>query len=57
MLKHPEQREKLKIPISFNKLKEYSEAKVERPSDNNISWKSNFNVAKLKISSNLIVDH
>ena len=55
MLKHPEQREKLGVPISFRKIKEYAEAKISRPSDNNTGWKSNFSIAKIKISSNLML--
>lgn len=55
MLKHPDQREKLNIPISFRKLKEYSEAKVTRLSDNNLQWKTNWNSSKIKISSNLMI--
>lgn len=55
MLKHPEQREKLGISTVFRKIKEYSEAKVSRPSDNNKQWKSNFNASKLRISSNLMI--
>lgn len=55
MLKHPEQREKLGVSIPFRKTKEYSEARISRPSDNNVNWKSNWNISKLKISSNLMI--
>lgn len=55
MLKHPEQREKLKVSIPFRKIKEYAEANVIRPSDNNLAWKTNWNISKLKISNNLMI--
>ena len=55
MLKHPEQREKLNISLPFRKLKEYAEAKVARPSENSISWKTNWNISKIKISANLMI--
>ena len=55
ILKHPEQREKLNISISFRKLKEYAEDKVTRPSDNSNQWKSNFNLAKLRLSNGLVI--
>jgi len=55
MLKHPEQREKLSIPICFKKSKEYAEDKINRPSDENWEWKKNWNVGKIRISNNLMI--
>lgn len=55
LLKHPEQREKLGIPIPFRKLKEYGEERIERPSDDNWDWKRQFNLSKLRISTNLMI--
>lgn len=55
ILKHPEQREKLGIPISFKKTKEYAEAYINRPSDENWEWKKNWNFAKIRISNNLMI--
>ena len=39
ILKHPEQKEKLNIPISFRRIKEYAEEQVQRPSDGDYEWK------------------
>lgn len=55
ILKHPEQREKLRIPISFKKIKEYAEDRINRPSDENWEWKKNWNFSKIRISNNLMV--
>ena len=55
ILKHPEQKEKLNIPISFRRLKEYAEEKVVRPSDDDVEWKTNFKRNKLAISNNLYI--
>jgi hypothetical protein len=55
ILKHPEQREKLRIPISFRKTKEYAEDRINRPSDENWEWKKNWNFAKIRISNNLMI--
>jgi len=55
ILKHPEQREKLGIAISFKKTKEYAEAHIIRPSDYDWEWKKNWNFSKIKISNNLMV--
>lgn len=55
ILKHPELREKLGIPVAFRKLKEYSEDTVRRPSDEDSEWKRDWNLSKLKISNNLMI--
>ena len=55
ILKHPEQREKLNIPISFRRIKEYAEEQVQRPSDGDFEWKMNWNKNKLSISNNLYI--
>jgi hypothetical protein len=55
ILKHPEQREKLGIPISFRKMKEYAEENIVRPSDENLDWKRTFNHSKIKLSANLML--
>ena len=55
ILKHPEQRQKLNIPISFRRIKEYAEKKITRPSDNDLRWKNNFQKNKLIISNNLYI--
>lgn len=55
ILKHPEQREKLSIPVQFRKIKEYAEEKVTRPSDGNADWKTSWNRNKLTISNNLYI--
>jgi len=55
ILKHPEQRSRLEIPISFLKIKDYGEAKVTRPSDTDWEWKRNWRIARLKISNNLMI--
>lgn len=55
ILKHPEQREKLGISVSFRKTKEYAQDVICRPSDDNWEWKKNWNITKIKISNNLIV--
>ena len=55
ILKHPEQRQKLNIPISFERIKEYAEQKITRPSDDDLRWKSNFQKNKLIISNNLYI--
>lgn len=55
ILRHPEQREKLGIPILFKRIKEYAEFQVVRPSDDNWSWKQNWNVSKIRISNNLMI--
>ena len=55
ILKHPEQRQKLNIPISFRRIKEYAEERITRPSDDDIQWKSKFQKNKLSISNNLYI--
>lgn len=55
ILKHPEQREKLGIPVCFRKIKEYAEEKIVRPSDENWEWKKNWNISKIRISNNLMI--
>jgi hypothetical protein len=55
MLKHPEQRQKLLIPITFRKLKEYAEEKITRPSDNNSEWKRKWIGSRLKIANSLMI--
>jgi hypothetical protein len=55
MLKHPEQREKLGISVSFRKMKEYAQEIIIRPSDDNREWKKKFNFSKIKISTNLML--
>ena len=55
ILKHPEQRQKLNIPISFRRIKEYAEEKITRPSDDDIQWKTKFQRNKLSISNNLYI--
>jgi hypothetical protein len=55
ILKHPELREKLGIPVPFRKLKEYSEDTVKRPSDEDSDWKRDWNLSKLRISNNLMI--
>lgn len=55
VLKHPEQREKLGIPVFFRKTKEYAQEIIIRPSDENKEWKKKFGYAKIKISSNLML--
>lgn len=55
LLKHPEQREKLGIAVSFKKFKEYAQETIVRPSDDSTEWKKNFNLSKIKISSNLMM--
>ena len=55
ILKHPEQKEKLNIPISFRRIKEYAEEQVQRPSDGDYEWKMNWNKNKISISNNLYI--
>ena len=55
ILKHPEQKEKLNIPISFRRIKEYAEEQVQRPSDGDYDWKMNWNKNKISISNNLYI--
>jgi hypothetical protein len=55
ILKHPEQKEKLNIPISFRRIKEYAEEQVQRPSDKDYDWKMNWNKNKISISNNLYI--
>ena len=55
ILKHPEQREKLSIPIQFRRIKEYAEEQVTRPSDGDVEWKTSWNRNKLTISNNLYI--
>jgi hypothetical protein len=55
MLKHPEQRHKLLIPITFRKIKEYGEQKITRPSDNNTEWKRKWIGSRLKIANSLMI--
>jgi hypothetical protein len=55
ILKHPEQREKLGIPVSFRKIKEYAQESIVRPSDENLDWKRTFNHSKIKLSANLML--
>ena len=55
ILKHPEQKEKLNIPISFRRIKEYAEEQVKRPSDGDYEWKMNWNKNKISISNNLYI--
>jgi hypothetical protein len=55
MLKHPEQRLKLMIPVGFRKIKEYGEQEVSRPSDNKKDWKRRFISSKLKIANSLMI--
>ena len=55
ILKHPEQRQKLNIPIPFKRIKEYAEQKITRPSDDDLRWKSSFQKNKLIISNNLYI--
>jgi hypothetical protein len=55
MLKHPEQRLKLMIPVGFRKIKEYGEQRISRPSDNNKEWKKKFLASKLKIANSLMI--
>ncbi len=55
MLKHPEQRIKLMIPVGFRKIKEYGEQRVSRPSDNNKEWKKKFISSKIKIANSLMI--
>ena len=55
ILKHPEQKEKLNIPISFRTMKEYAEEKIKRPSDGEYDWKMNWNKNKISISNNLYI--
>ena len=55
ILKHPEQREKLSIPIQFRRIKEYAEEQVTRPSDGDVEWKASWNRNKLTISNNLYI--
>jgi len=55
ILRHPEQREKLGIPIGFKKTKEYAQDKINRPSDENYDWKTNWNFSKIRISNNLMI--
>jgi hypothetical protein len=55
MLKHPEQRQKLLIPITFRKIKEYGEEKINRPSDNNGEWKRKWMSSRLKIANSLMI--
>ena len=55
ILKHPEQRARLDIPINFQKIKEYGDARVSRPSDTDWEWKRNWRIARLKISNNLMI--
>ena len=47
ILKHPEQKEKLNIPISFRRIKEYAEEQVQRPSDGDYEWKMNWNKKRI----------
>jgi len=55
ILKHPEQREKLSIPVSFRKMKEYAHEVIIRPSDDNLDWKKNIHLSKIRISNNLML--
>ena len=55
ILKHPEQKLKLNIPIDFKRIIEYGEKKISRPSDDDYQWKSNFQKNKLLISNNLFI--
>ncbi len=42
MLKHPEQQEKFDLHISFKKIKDYGEEKINRISEGYDNWKTNF---------------
>jgi hypothetical protein len=55
ILRHPEQREKLGIPVSFKKIKDCSENQIIRPSDENSFWKRNLNISKIRLSNNLMI--
>ena len=55
ILKHPEQKARLDIPISFLNIKEYGDSRVARPSDADWEWKRKWRISKLKISNNLMI--
>lgn len=55
ILKHPEQKEKLGIPVTFQKNKLNTDIKVKRPSDNNKIWKEKWRKSKFLISNNLLI--
>lgn len=55
ILIHPEQKEKLGIPVAFRKTKPNSVTKVKRPSDDNKVWKDRWTKSKFYISNNLLV--
>ena len=55
ILKHPEQRHRLKIPISFRTIPEYGVCHIKRKSDKNWDWKRAYNLSKVRISNNLMI--
>jgi hypothetical protein len=55
ILKHPEQKHRFKIPISFRSIPEYGNCRVSRKSDDNWDWKRAYNLSKVRISNNLMI--
>jgi hypothetical protein len=55
ILKHPEQKHRLKIPISFRTIPEYGVCHIKRKSEDNWDWKRAFNLSKVRISNNLMI--